>query len=213
MKILLSGFDPFGAEAINPAYEAIKALPDEIEGARLIKLRLPTAYRRSFDVLQAAIEAHRPDVVLSIGQAGGRLAITPEQVAINLAEARIPDNDGDQPIARPLQPGGETAYFSSLPVKAMAAAIKAEGLAAEVSYSAGTFVCNAIMYQALYLAATRYPEMKAGFIHVPYCLEQVAGRPETPAMSLEDITRGLAAAIRAIVRGDDSLEIVAGSLH
>lgn len=213
MKILLSGFDPFGAEAINPAYEAIKALPDEIEGARLIKLRLPTAYRRSFDVLQAAIEAHRPDVVLSIGQAGGRLAITPEQVAINLAEARIPDNDGDQPIDQVIRPDGETAYFTNLPIKAMVKKMRDAGIQADVSYTAGTFVCNAIMYHVLHMVYQSETTMKAGFIHVPYATEQLEDKPRgTPAMSLDSISHGLLLALEAAIAQEDVMEFESGTI-
>lgn len=212
MKILVTGFDPFEGDSINPAFEAVKLLPDRIEGAEIVKLEIPTSYRRSFEVTSQAIETHRPDVVLCIGQAGGRAAITPEKVAINLAEARIPDNDQDQPINQPLVQEGETAYFSSLPVKAMVSAMLQAGILAEVSYTAGTFVCNAIMYHVLHLAASAYPHMKAGFIHLPYLPEQVAGLPEIPSMHLHEMVQGLEVSIQAIINPPEEVSLVSGTI-
>lgn len=200
MKVLITGFAPFGGEKINPAFEAVKLLPDRISGAELIKREIPTEYEKAPAVLEEAIRSCRPDIVLCIGQAGGRTAITPEKVAINLADARIPDNAGYQPIDLPLHEDGETAYFATVPVKAMVQAMQTRGIPAAVSYSAGTFVCNAVMYHALYLTAKCYPNIKAGFIHVPFAEEQVAGKPEgTPFMELDRISEGLACAVEAAV--------------
>lgn len=199
-KILVTGFDPFGGETVNPAFEAVKLLPDEIKGAKMIKLEIPTSFYGSKKAVEEAVEMHRPDVVISIGQAGGRAEITPEWVAINLAEARIPDNDGNQPMEESLVAEGPAAYFSTLPVKAMVENIRAHGLPSNISYTAGTYVCNSVMYRVLHMAATQYPGMKAGFIHVPYAMEQLIGKPSgTPGMSLTDIARALEYAIEAVV--------------
>ena len=145
-----------------------------------------------------AIEREAPDAVLCLGQAGGRAAITPERVAINVDDARIPDNAGEQPVDRPTVPGGPAAYFATLPVKAMAEAIRAAGVAAEVSNTAGTFVCNHLMYAVLHLLAERYPGVRAGFMHVPFVPEQTGDKPGQPSMPLADMVRGLTAAVGAI---------------
>ena len=198
MKILVTGFDPFGGEKVNPAYEAVKLLPDTIAGAEIIKLEIPTVFSNSGPAVEAGIQAHHPDVVLNVGQAGGRACVTIERVAINLAEARIPDNAGEQPMDEPLQAEGPAAYFTTLPIKAMVERIRGEGLAGEVSNSAGTFVCNEVMYRALHHAAGAMPHVRCGFIHVPYIPRQTAEKPDTPSMELEDIVRALAAAVGAL---------------
>ena len=140
MKILLTGFDPFGGETVNPAFEAVKLLPDTIAGAEIVKQEVPTEFIRAGEVLEAAIQANQPDVVICIGQAGGRSAITPEKVAINLMDGRIADNAGYQPIDVTIQEDGETAYFTSLPVKAMVQNIKDAGIPSALSYTAGSYV-------------------------------------------------------------------------
>ena len=199
MKILLTGFDPFGGETVNPAFEAVKLLPDTIAGAEIVKQEVPTEFIRAGEVLEAAIQANQPDVVICIGQAGGRSAITPEKVAINLMDARIPDNAGFQPVDQPVVPGGPAAYFATLPVRRMAEAIEKAGLPAQISNTAGTYVCNCLLYTLLHTAAVEYPGMPGGFIHVPYALEQLPGKPEgTPGLALQQIARGLSCAIEAI---------------
>lgn len=200
MKILVTGFDPFGGETTNPAIEAVNQLPATIAGATIVKLEIPTVFDRCATVVREAIVRERPDVVLSIGQAGGRAALTPELVAINLSDGRIPDNAGQQPVDQPIQAAGETAYFTQLPVKAMVAAIRAAGLPSTVSTTAGTYVCNHIMYQVQYLRATEFPELRAGFMHIPFLPSQVTKRPNTPSLSLADDVRGITAAITAIVQ-------------
>nr|WP_236022537.1 pyroglutamyl-peptidase I [Bifidobacterium phasiani] len=200
--ILVTGFDPFGGESVNPAFEAVKLLPETIAGARIVKLEIPTVFTRSAELLERAIEGERPDAVICVGQAGGRSALTVEQVAVNLAEARIPDNDGEQPIGQPLRADGPAAYFATVPVKAMVANVRAHHLPAFVSYTAGTYVCNSIMYHALYLCERRFPGVRAGFMHVPYEPGQVVDKPEgTPSMPLETIARSLEYAIEAVVSG------------
>ena len=214
MKILVTGFDPFGGEKVNPALEAVKSLPSVIHGAEIRWVEIPTVFYKSAEVLEAEIVRYQPDVVLCIGQAGGRASLTPERVAINQDDARIPDNQGNQPIDTPIRKDGEAAYFSTLPIKAMVQAIKEEGLPATVSNTAGTFVCNHLMYQALYLADKKFPHMRAGFMHIPYMTEQVINKPNTASMNLSDIVKGIEAAIGAIVDyKDKDLKIVGGATH
>lgn len=173
-KILVTGFDPFGGEPVNPAFEAVKLLPESIAGVSVVKLEIPTVFTRSAMVVEEAIEREKPDYVLCIGQAGGRSAVTVEKVAINLAEARIPDNDGEQPFDTPLREDGDTAYFATLPVKAMVKRINASGIPALMSYTAGTYVCNSIMYNVLYLLDRRVPRSQ-GRLH-PRAVRDRAGR-------------------------------------
>lgn len=214
MKILVTGFDPFGGEKVNPALEAVKSLPSVIHGAEIRWVEIPTVFYQAAEVLEAEIDRYQPDVVLCIGQAGGRASLTPERVAINQDDARIPDNQGNQPIDTPIRLDGEAAYFSTLPIKAMVQAIKEEELPASVSNSAGTFVCNHLMYQALYLADKKFPNMRAGFMHIPYMTEQVINKPNTASMNLADIVKGIEAAIGAIVDyKDKDLKIVGGATH
>lgn len=215
MKCLVTGFDPFGGEEINPALEAVKLLPEEINGAKIVKLEIPTVFGKSAEVVQTKIEEIQPDVVLNIGQAGGRFAISPERVAINVDDARIPDNEGNQPVDEAIQPQGQPAYFSQLPIKAMVAAMKEAGIPAVVSNTAGTFVCNHIMYQVQYMIDTKYPTLKGGFIHVPFVPEQVVDKPGQPAMSLQDIAKGLEAAIGAIVdyQGKEDIKAIGDAIH
>ena len=196
-KLLLTAFTPFDGERINPALDAVKLVKDKIGNLLIVKLEVPTVFGKSIDTVREAIERERPDFVLSIGQAGGRAEITPERVAINLDDARIPDNEGNQPIDEPVFSDGENAYFSTLPVKAMVEAIRKEGLPSSLSNSAGTYVCNHLMYGVLYYLDKR-PSIKAGFIHVPYIPEQVKDKKEMPALPLSDIVRGLEAAIQAV---------------
>jgi pyroglutamyl-peptidase I len=202
-KLLLTAFTPFDGERINPALEAVKLVKDKIGNLLIVKLEVPTVFGKSIDTVREAIEREKPDFVLSIGQAGGRAEITPERVAINLNDARIPDNEGNQPIDEPVFPDGENAYFSTLPVKAMVEAIRKEGLPSSLSNSAGTYVCNHLMYGVLYYLDKR-PVIKAGFIHVPYIPEQTKNKKEMPALELSEIVRGLEAAITAIaINGTD----------
>jgi len=214
MKILVTGFDPFGGEKVNPALEAVKSLPSEIHGAEIHWVEIPTVFYQSAEVLETAIVHYQPDAVLCIGQAGGRASLTPERIAINQDDARIPDNQGNQPIDTPIRLDGQAAYFSTLPIKAMVQAIKEEGLPATVSNTAGTFVCNHLMYQALYLADKKFPHMRAGFMHIPYMTEQVINKPNTASMNLTDIVRGIEAAIGAIVDyKDKDIKLVGGTTH
>lgn len=205
MKLLLTAFDPFGGDAVNPALEAVKLVADRIGRFDIVKLEVPTVFRKSIDTVAKAIEEEKPDVVLCIGQAGGRFEITPERVAINVDDARIKDNEGNQPIDTKIFEDGENAYFTTLPIKAMVEAIREANLPAAVSNTAGTFVCNHLMYGVLYTLAKKYPHIKGGFTHVPFIPAQVARRtPVAPYMALEDIKRGLEAAIAAIDKNLDA---------
>ena len=198
MKILVTGFDPFGGETVNPAWEAVSRLPAETGGAEVVKLQIPTMFGRAPEAVLREVERVRPDFVVSVGQAAGRTAITPERIAINCEEASIPDNAGFQPAGGPVVEGGPDGYFSLLPVKEMAAAIQAAGLPGKVSNTAGTYVCNHLMYHILHACHTRYPGMRSGFIHVPCIPEQQAGHPEWFALPLEEIVRGLTAALEVL---------------
>ena len=215
MKILVTGFDPFGGDKINPAIEAVKRLPDEINGAEIIKLEIPTVFNKSAEVVKEAIEKENPDYVLNVGQAGGRFGLTPERVAININDGRIPDNEGYQPLGELIHEDGETAYFTQLPIKAEAKAIRDAGLPASISNTAGTYVCNHIMYQVQYMRDKEFPNIKAGFIHIPFLPEQVVNRPNTPSMALDDIVKGLTAALGAIVErdGKGDIKAVEGANH
>lgn len=198
MKILLTGFDPFGGEPINPALEAVKLVNIPDPDLELVKLEVPTVFGDSIAAVTAAMEQHRPDAVVCVGQAGGRFAVTPERVAINVSDARIPDNAGNKPLDEPIVAEGPAAYFSTLPVKAMVAAIREQGIPSSLSNSAGVYVCNHLMYGVLH-AAARYPGMRAGFIHVPFIPEQVARKGgNLPSMALETIAKALEAALRAV---------------
>ncbi|HIZ78467.1 MAG TPA: pyroglutamyl-peptidase I [Candidatus Lachnoclostridium stercorigallinarum] len=214
MKILVTGFDPFGGETVNPAYEAVKLLPDTIGGAEIIKLEIPTVFSASGPAVEEGIRKYQPDVVLCIGQAGGRASISVEKVAINFVDARIPDNSGEQPLDEPLQADGPAAYFSTLPVKAMVQHVKDAGLPCYLSFTAGTYVCNSIMYNVLYMCEKRYPNIRAGFIHVPYACGQVIDKPSTmPSMPLETIAKSLEYAIEAIAIDRADSGESAGELH
>lgn len=215
MKILVTGFNPFGQDTINPAIETVKRLPDVINGAEIIKLEIPTEFNRCAEVTRQAIATHHPDYVLNVGQAGGRFGLTPERIAINLDDGRIADNAGYQPLNHPIQPDGDAAYFTQLPIKAMVQAIREAGVPASISNSAGTYVCNHIMYQVQYLRATEFPNIKAGFIHIPFLPEQVTARPGMPALGLDTLVSGLTAAVEAIVAfdGKADVETVEGALH
>lgn len=202
MKILLTAFTPFDGENINPALEAMKLLPDKIGNLEVLKLEVPTVFGKSAKLAIEKIEREKPDFVLSIGQAGGRAEITPERIAINIDDARIPDNEGNKPVDRPIYLDGENAYFSTLPVKAMVEAIKKEGIPTSLSNSAGTYVCNHLMYSVLYYIQINALPIKAGFIHVPYIPEQTVEKKDKPSLALSEIVRGIKASIEAISKED-----------
>ncbi|KWZ89249.1 pyroglutamyl-peptidase I [Anaerococcus hydrogenalis] len=204
MKVLLTGFDPFGEDKINPSIELVKKVDGKIGSAQIFKLEIPTVFKKSGQILEENIKKIRPDVILCIGQAGGRSSITVERIAINIDDARIFDNDGKKPIDEKIRDNGENAYFSNLPIKKIVEDIKKENIPAEISNSAGTFVCNHLMYQALYLAK-KYKNIRAGFIHIPYLPEQVLNKTNTASMDLENSLRAINIAIKTIINhnGED----------
>ncbi len=212
MKALITAFEPFGGETINPALRAVEQLPDQIEGCQIVKLQVPTVFKASIDVLLASIAREQPDFVICLGQAGGRFAIAPEVVAINKDDARIADNAGNQPNDCAIVADGATAYFSTLPNKAIVKALRANNIPAALSYSAGTFVCNHLFYGLMHAIASDYPAMRGGFIHLPYCTEQVIDKKNTPFMSVAMMTTALQKAIATTVQNATDIKMVGGAL-
>jgi pyroglutamyl-peptidase len=210
--VLVTGFEPFGGEKTNPSWEICNRLPREIAGLRVEICRVPCEFRRSIEVVAAAIEKHRPALVVCLGQAGGRAHLSVERVAINVDDARTADNAGAQPVDESIAPNGPPAYFATLPVKAMAAGMRAAGVPTEVSNSAGTYVCNHLMYGVLHFLAASGIDARAGFIHVPYAEEQVLDKPAIPAMAVASMTRGVEAGIAAARTTAQDLRIAGGTL-
>lgn len=210
MKILVTGFDPFGGEKVNPAFEVIKKLNNNIGGAEVVKLEAPTVFGKSIDVVTKAIDEIKPDFVLNIGQAGGRFAVTVERVGINEDDARIPDNENNQPIDIPIDTKGQNAYFATIPIKAIVQAIKEKQIPAEVSNTAGTFVCNHLMYGVLNYIAKNKLDIKAGFIHIPFLTEQVVDKTNVPCMSLDSMVKAIETAIEVIVSKREDLNVTGG---
>lgn len=212
-NVLLTGFDPFGGETINPSWEAVRALDGEIVAGRTIRaVQLPTVFGRSLTVLRAALKRFRPDVVICVGQAGGRPQLSLERVAINVDDARIPDNAGKQPVDRAIARGGPAAYFSTLPIKAMRAALADAGLPAEISQTAGTFVCNHVFYGLMHaLAAT--PNVRGGFVHIPFLPAQAARHAGAPSLAQEEVTRALRVMLATALATRADRRIGGGATH
>lgn len=213
MKILVTGFEPFGGESVNPAQQILEALPQQIGGAEIIKQVVPCVFDESIKVIHQAMQKHHPDAVVCLGQAGGRKSITPERVAINLSDARIPDNAGQQPIDLPIMPDGENAYFSTLPIKAIADALRRENIPCEVSNTAGTYVCNHVMYGVLYWISKEFPQMRGGFIHVPFTEEQVKNKPDVASLPLSEMIRGIQKAVETVACVKQDLHTAEGREH
>lgn len=213
MKILVTGFDPFDGDSVNPALELIKQLPEEIDGCEIITLEVPTVFHKSIQVIKQAIDTHHPDAVLSVGQAGGRVDMTVERIGINCDDARIPDNEGNSPVDEKVFEDGDDAYLLTLPVKAMVKAIQDAGVPASVSNTAGTFVCNHVAYGVAYLAKKYYPGMKTGFMHIPFLPYQAAEKRGMPSMSLESLKTGTVAAIKAIIANEKDIKLAFGAEH
>lgn len=198
MRILLSGFEPFDGESSNPSWDAVARLAAESSPNSVHAVRIPTVFGTAITTLRAAIAKYRPDLVISVGQAGGRSALSLERVAVNVDDARIPDSAGYQPIDEPVVPGGPAAYFSGLPIKACVAGLRAAGIPAEVSQTAGTFVCNHLFYGLMHLVDTEYPELRGGFVHVPFAPRQVVGG-RTPSMTVDLMVEGLSTIVATSV--------------
>jgi len=211
--ILVTGFEPFGGETINPSWEVVKQLEGMIiDDCRVVTRQLPCVFGESLTVLNAAIDELNPAVVIAVGQAGGRVDITVERVGINVDDARIPDNRGQQPIDVAIVPDGPAAWFSSLPIKAMVAAMREKGIPASVSQTAGTFVCNHVMYGLLHKIGEN-AEMKGGFIHIPYLPEQAAAHAGAPSMAAQTVKEALEIAITVALRQDCDINVVGGATH
>lgn len=200
MKVLVTGFEPFGGDAVNASWEAVRLLPALVGGElELVALELPVEFGRAARIAADAVARELPDAVVCTGVAAGRARVTPELVGINHRCARIPDNAGAQPRREPVVPGGPDAYFSTLPVYEMAEAACAAGVPAAVSYSAGTYCCNDLLYAMCHLAACEYPSMRVGFVHVPATPAQVASAGgERPSMPSDMVAAALAAMLRVL---------------
>ena len=198
---LLSGFDPFGGEQINPAYEVVRRLPEMMDfadvHARIHTVEVPTVFGKSVECVCKEIDRLEPDYIICIGQAGGRFGITPERVAINIDDACIADNEGNQPLGQVIEKNGEAAYFSTLPINAICRRIRSQGIPSSISNTAGTFVCNHLMYGVLHHIVLSGKTMKAGFIHIPFLLEQVLNKSDTAGFSLQTLQLGIVASIEA----------------
>ena len=195
-KLLITGFEPFGGEKVNPSWEAVSALPDIIGDYELIKCLMPVEFGKAGRETLAKAREVGPDVILCIGQAGGRAAVTPEMIAVNLRYASLPDNAGQKPEDTPVDAGGENALFATVPVRSMAAAIREAGFPGTVSLSAGAYVCNDLMYTILH--AYQGTKVRCGFIHLPYLPEQAGDR--YPSLPLESMVGALKAALLALDR-------------
>lgn len=198
MKVLVTGFEPFGGESINPSWEAVKALPDELNGTTLLKVQLPVSFKGVREILPRLITREKPDIVLMAGQAGGRPNVTVERVAINVMDSTMPDNDGFAPEDEPVFEGAPDAYFATIPIKAIVKALRDAGIPAGVSNTAGTYVCNTAMFTALHTIAVSGMEAKAGFIHVPFNHAQALDKPR-PSMVQETINRAIRLALELLI--------------
>jgi pyroglutamyl-peptidase len=212
MRALVTGFEPFGDEEINPSIEAVRLLPPRLGRLEVTTRELPTVFDRSRAVLKQAIAASQPDIVLCVGLAGGRAELSLERVAINIDDARIPDNAGQQPIDRPVALDGPAAYFATLPIKAAAAALREGGLPVAVSNSAGTFVCNHVFYGLMHLAATARRRFRGGFLHIPYLPSQAARCPGAPSLALDVVVRGIEIILTVAAERLDDIAVSEGAI-
>ncbi len=212
-RVLLTGFDPFDGQRVNPSWQAVTSVAAAPrDGLTLRTALLPCVFGEALDALRAAITDHRPDLVVCVGQAGGRRALSVERVAVNLDDAPIPDNAGRQPVDRPVVPGGPDAYFATLPVKACVAAARSAGVPAAVSYSAGTYLCNHVFYGLAHLIATERPALRGGFVHIPYAPSQVTDRAE-PSMAVPLAAEGVLAVVLAAAGRTEDVTAAGGALH
>lgn len=212
-KVLLTGFEPFGGEEVNPSWEAVKQLHGEvIDDVTLVAEQLPTVFGKSVAVLEQLIEQHNPDIVICVGQAGGRLHITPERVAINMDDARIPDNQGNQPIDEPIADKGPVAYWSTIPIKRIVENMKESNIPASISHTAGTFVCNHIFYGLMDYITRTSSSIRGGFIHIPFIPEQTINK-EAPSLSLETIVKGVKIAAVTAAKYESDIHTVGGTTH
>jgi len=213
-KVLVTGFEPFGGEPVNPAGEVLKLLDGKrLEGCQIVTQEIPTVRFLSLESLRSAVTREDPIVVISLGQAGGRSEITPERVAINVDDFRIPDNGGNQPVDEPVIEGAPAAYWSTLPIKSMVWAMRDAGVPASVSNSAGTFVCNHLFYGLMHLLAAEGNARRGGFVHIPYMTEQARRLREGNGLPVATMALGIEAAIRAALTVREDLRETGGRLH
>ncbi|WP_312108343.1 pyroglutamyl-peptidase I [Brevibacillus reuszeri] len=211
--VLVTGFDPFGGESINPAWESVKELAKiESEQYKVEVRQIPTVFGKSIEKLYAAIEETKPDIVLCIGQAGGRGDLSIERVAINVNDARIADNEGNQPIDKAIVENGPVAYWSTLPIKSMVHDLQQQGIPASISQTAGTYVCNHLFYGLMHYVAENQSSIRGGFIHIPYLPEQAARQSGQPSMALETIVKGLRLAIEAAISHEQDMVVSGGQI-
>jgi pyroglutamyl-peptidase len=211
--VLVTGFEPFGGEAENPSWEAVRLLQGEsIDGHALAIRQMPCVFGEAIERLEREIEASDASVVICVGQAGGRAEISLERIAINLEDARIPDNVGARPLDRPVIEGGPAAYFTTLPVKAILRELLAAGIPASLSQTAGTFVCNHIFYGACHIAKMRRRKLRAGFIHVPFSPAQAARHPGSPSIAVPIIAEAVRIAIATTLRHEVDIREVGGTI-
>lgn len=210
MKALVTGFDPFGGETLNPSLEAIRLLPTSLGALQIATQRLPAAFEASLPMLYAAIARERPDIVLCLGEAGSRTELSPERVAINVRDARIRDNAGDQPVDVAVVEGGPAAYFTTLPIKAATAAMRQAGVPVALSNTAGTFVCNHVFYGLMHYAAVHKARFRGGFMHTPYLPTQAAHHAKASSMAVEVIVRGVEIMLRVCATTDTDLLVSEG---
>ncbi|MDW2100494.1 pyroglutamyl-peptidase I [Vibrio sp. 1580] len=209
-KVLITGFEPFGGDAINPALEAVKQLEAvAIKGGVIVTCPVPVVRYDSVKVVIEAIEAHQPDCVITVGQAAGRGAITPERVAINVDDFRIPDNAGHQPIDEPVVADGPDAYFSTLPIKRIVQTLQKQGIPSQISNSAGTFVCNHLFYGIQHYLKDK--PVRHGFVHIPLLPEQAVDGSQ-PSMSLEMIVEGLRLVAQVCIANENDILVSGGSI-
>ncbi|MCG7387779.1 pyroglutamyl-peptidase I [Pantoea sp. ACRSB] len=212
--VLVTAFEPFGGESLNPSWEAVHALDGKtLGGARIVARQLPVVFSDVLGVLYAAMDEVQPDLILSVGQAGGRSDITLERIGINVDDARIPDNAGQQPVDEPIVADGPAGYFSTLPIKAIVAALREAGIPASVSQTAGTFTCNRVMYGLLHRLHTQGNRVRGGFVHIPYLPEQAARHPGAPSMARDNVMQALEIAIRVSLETETDLKVVGGATH
>lgn len=212
-RVLLTGFDAFGGETLNPSWEAVRRLAGEqIAGHALVGVQLPTRFGRALQVLRGALRRHDPRLVICVGQAGGRSRLSLERVAINLDDARIADNAGRKPVDRPVIRGAPAAYFSTLPIKSLLQALEQAGLPAEVSQSAGTFVCNHVFYGLMHALRER-PEVRGGFVHIPFLPAQAVAHAGAPSLALDAVVAGLRVIVATALARRRDIRRSAGATH
>lgn len=212
--VLLTGFEPFGGEEMNPAWEVAKELDGQVMGDyKIISKKVPTVFHKSLQVLQAYMEEIEPELVICIGQAGGRPDITVERIAINVDDARIPDNEGNQPVDVPIIEEGPVAYWSTLPMKAIVKKLREEGIPASVSQTAGTFVCNHLFYGLMHMLGKNGNRIRGGFIHIPFLPKQASNHPGQSSMSLPVITKGIELLIQVALEVETDIVECGGATH